>query len=218
MTIKTNMNHQAFTLAEVLITIVVIGIVAAMTLPTVIQKHRKQVVETSLARFYTNIQQAVRLAEAEYGDKLYWDEMGNSCTFKDENAENLECEEGSETALQWYNKYLAKYLKSTNVEAAIGSNKHTAVYVYFIDGTAMVLYSDGTNFYLNPKYINDKDRTQEFGTVAFPFSFDKTKGFVPYNYNGTYKQTCKQGSNGNGCTMVIAENGWKIPDNYPFRF
>lgn len=36
--------NKAFTLAEVLITLGIIGIVAAMTLPTVLSKYREQVV------------------------------------------------------------------------------------------------------------------------------------------------------------------------------
>lgn len=37
---------NAFTLAEVLITLGIIGVVAAMTLPTLIQNHQKQVYAT----------------------------------------------------------------------------------------------------------------------------------------------------------------------------
>lgn len=35
-----DMRYKGFTLAEVLITLGVIGVVAAMTLPTLIQEHR----------------------------------------------------------------------------------------------------------------------------------------------------------------------------------
>lgn len=211
------LKRHGFTLAEVLITLGIIGIVAALTLPQLTQKYKKQEVETKLAKFYTNIQQAVILAEAEHGDKLYWDEIGNSCTFISENEENPECEKGSETALQWYNKYLAKYLISTSVEAYLGTNKHAYIIVKFTDGSAMALCSDGTNFYINAKYIG-KDITPEFGTVAFPFIFDSKKGFVPNSWNIDYKDLCKQGTRGVGCTQVIAENGWKIPDDYPWKF
>lgn len=43
--------YNGFTLAEVLITLGIIGVVAAMTLPGLIAKHRKTVIETKLARF-----------------------------------------------------------------------------------------------------------------------------------------------------------------------
>lgn len=36
------MNAKAFTLAEVLITLGIIGVVAAMTLPTLVQRYKEQ--------------------------------------------------------------------------------------------------------------------------------------------------------------------------------
>lgn len=63
---------HAFTLAEVLITLGIIGVVAAFTLPALIQKNNNKVVETRLMKFYSTINQAVRLAEVDYGDKKYW--------------------------------------------------------------------------------------------------------------------------------------------------
>ena len=41
-----NFRKIAFTLAEVLITLGIIGVVAALTLPTLIENHNKRVVET----------------------------------------------------------------------------------------------------------------------------------------------------------------------------
>ena len=56
----------AFTLAEVLITLGIIGIVAAMTMPALIQKNNNKVVETRLKKFYSAINQAVLMAEKDY--------------------------------------------------------------------------------------------------------------------------------------------------------
>lgn len=42
-----------------------------MTLPTLVQKYRNRVVETRLQKFYSAINQAVKMAELEYGDKKY---------------------------------------------------------------------------------------------------------------------------------------------------
>lgn len=65
-------NFNAFTLAEVLITLGIIGVVAAITIPTLIQQHRKQVIETRLKKFYSSVNQAVKLAEVDFGDKKLW--------------------------------------------------------------------------------------------------------------------------------------------------
>lgn len=47
----------AFTLAEVLITLGIIGVVAAMTMPTLIANHRKTVLKTQFKKAYSELQQ-----------------------------------------------------------------------------------------------------------------------------------------------------------------
>ena len=56
---------KAFTLAEVLITLGVIGVVAAMTLPSLIQKHNEKVIVTQLKKVYSTFSQAYKMAEAK---------------------------------------------------------------------------------------------------------------------------------------------------------
>ena len=52
---KGYMKKQAFTLAEVLITLGIIGVVAAMTMPTLIANHRKQVYVSGLKKGMSTI-------------------------------------------------------------------------------------------------------------------------------------------------------------------
>ena len=53
---------KAFTLAEVLITLGIIGIVAAMTLPSLIANYQKKVTVNRLKQAYSMINQALLLA------------------------------------------------------------------------------------------------------------------------------------------------------------
>ncbi len=69
----TQHKHAGFTLAETLITLVVIGIVAAITVPTLINKHRKAEVETRLKATYSIFANAFKAAEADYGSIGTWD-------------------------------------------------------------------------------------------------------------------------------------------------
>ena len=57
----------AFTLAEVLITLGVIGVVAALTIPTLISQHQKKVYVTQFEKAYNTITNAFRLMQAETG-------------------------------------------------------------------------------------------------------------------------------------------------------
>lgn len=49
-------NKFAFTLAEVLITLGIIGIVSAMTLPSIVASHRKEVLKAELKKTYNELQ------------------------------------------------------------------------------------------------------------------------------------------------------------------
>lgn len=57
---------KAFTLAEVLITLGVIGIVAAMTMPTVINKYKQKQLEVAFGKTSAIIENALNLALSEY--------------------------------------------------------------------------------------------------------------------------------------------------------
>ena len=62
----------AFTLAEVLITLGIIGVVAAMTLPALIANYEKQVTITKLKKAQSILTQGIRLAELDNGDICTW--------------------------------------------------------------------------------------------------------------------------------------------------
>ena len=65
--------NKAFTLAEVLITLGIIGIVAAMTLPVLITSNKNKQLETGLKRSYSLIQQALEMYQAETGERITQD-------------------------------------------------------------------------------------------------------------------------------------------------
>ena len=60
---------KGFTLAEVLITLGIIGVVAAMTIPTLMTKYAKQRTETQLVKFYSMMNQTLRMSVADNGDR-----------------------------------------------------------------------------------------------------------------------------------------------------
>lgn len=55
-TCSNNWTKLGFTLAEVLITLSIIGIVAELTLPTLITSYKKQIYTTQLEKFYSEFQ------------------------------------------------------------------------------------------------------------------------------------------------------------------
>ncbi len=90
------MRIMAFTLAEVLITLGIIGIVAAMTLPSVINKIQNKDKTARLKKFYSSINQAVNRSIVDNGDPVYWVE-----TLAYHNSDSL---------YDWFDKYIMKYM------------------------------------------------------------------------------------------------------------
>lgn len=60
-------SKKAFTLAEVLITLGIIGVVAAMTIPTLVGKYKDKELTTRAKKTYNVIGNALQLAQVAYG-------------------------------------------------------------------------------------------------------------------------------------------------------
>ena len=63
---KTNGTKKGFTLAEVLITLGIIGVVAAMTIPTLIQNTNSVKFATQFKKDISTLSQAALMAQAQY--------------------------------------------------------------------------------------------------------------------------------------------------------
>jgi len=204
-----------------LITLGIIGIVAALTMPPFIQKHQKHVVETKLKRFYSNINQAFRLSEIDNGPKEEWiKDFFNLCdSIYSDNVFKEEC------LATIYNKYLKNYIKVTKTEytTEIWGGSYL---LYFADGSIVAMSYRGHDYI----YFIDSNalKHKKVGKNMFPFGFYGSllamprgkefanKGVEPYisnGYDGTREFLKTNPENG---AKLIQLNGWKIPDDYPF--
>lgn len=66
-----------FTLAEVLITLGIIGIIAAMTIPSLVRKSQNKALEAAFKKNYSVIQQAFYMYQAEHGERLKSSDLAN---------------------------------------------------------------------------------------------------------------------------------------------
>lgn len=97
--ICANTRKNAFTLAEVLITIGIIGIVAALTMPSLIQKNKEKATVTAVKKAYSVLSNAYTLAKLDNGDPTNW----NTITYASFD--------GAVNGL----KVLSKYMKSVKI-------------------------------------------------------------------------------------------------------
>lgn len=65
-------SKKAFTLAEVLITLAIIGVVAALTVPTVIRNYQERQTISALKKAYAQLSQAFNMATIENGAISTW--------------------------------------------------------------------------------------------------------------------------------------------------
>ena len=206
------LRKTAFTLAEVLITLGIIGVVAALTLPALINNYEKSVVETRMQKFYTNINAALKLSIVENGDMVDW-------TFPQDYYDA----DGSEKFFNTYLKNNLQYLKT--VPRVTTSWPTNGIEVDLNDGSAFVLSDTWITYYPN---ANKKQRS---GVDSFIFIINKNgNSVVPHGYDlklneSTIKlvEDVSYSCNGKSrkafnrsCAAYIMQNGWKIPEYYPW--
>lgn len=69
---------EAFTLAEILVTLGIIGVVAALTIPNLIANYQKEQTVIQLKQVYNMLENAEKMAEVDYGPSATWDYTPNA--------------------------------------------------------------------------------------------------------------------------------------------
>lgn len=211
----------AFTLAEVLITLGVIGVVSAITMPTLIQNYQKNVTVNRLKETYSILSQAVKMSEIDNGDIDEWSWAST----------------GSEAHIEWVNKYLAPYLKYTKL---VPNEAGTRAHLYLPNGVVLEFWCSGGNqmhvwVYLDGK-INMNSGKNFFGFFigGVPLAgnnkevrpYDSSFNETSYYNNGEteirdkWKNNTRFGCNKDAhkyyCAGLIMHDGWQIKDDYPW--
>lgn len=204
---------NAFTLAEVLITLGIIGVVAAMTMPSLIMHHKKVETSARLKKFISSINQALLFAENEKGMREDW-EIGEI--------------NSHESSYNFLNNYIKPYVKSHDIEknSLYGL---TGATLTFLDGSQMFIKIGSCyDIYYD---VNGRKLPNQKGRDIFPFILCKNKGCKlstnqvtgfwcsadedrPTDKERLYN-LCK--SNLQNCTMILEDNQWEIPDDYPVK-
>ena len=207
----------AFTLAEVLITLGIIGVVAAMTMPSLMQNYKRQQATARIKKFVSVINQALISAENDLGPREDWVIEGDAST-----------EGNSDCAYNFLNTYIKPYIKSDDIEKRrlFGMNMAT---LRFVDGSQMSVKVGACYdiFY----DINGEKGPNEKGKDIFVFILCKNGG-CNFNSNQvrgfycaptgqqfpTHEQlidNCKDRNRGSYCTILLEQNGYEFPKDYP---
>lgn len=227
------MKKYGFTLAEVLITLGIIGVVAAMTLPTLIQKQQEKIAVNQLKKSYTVFSQAFLRAVAENGPAESWD-IGTHDSidgaqklydiFKPHLLKVKDC--GLEQGCFYSGTYKALNAPSYAWQPSTHSRYARGI---LADGTAFLFWSAGSGCNFNASIdgtgklskvcgsikvdINGTKGPNQAGIDFFNFTITKT-GILPNDGKGIkdqYEEICEynNSSNRNGmyCTAWVIYKG-----------
>ena len=219
---EVNMK-KGFTLAEVLITLGIIGVVAAMTLPTLVQNYKEQETVTRVKKFYSVFSQAYAMAVLENGTIDTWG-LVNSERDKD----GMYTEDSLKQNEIFIQK-IAPYLKKIKY-VSISKDNSTLGFV-MPDGTRIVgLWFDIAQCSENPKLScgdldiatdrkskynrtseDQKDPNGQIRSSIFNFEIFQDQ-IVPHGMRtdnpGTYFEGyCKTGRRYSLCTSWVILNG-----------
>lgn len=232
----TGKHKRAFTLAEVLITLGVIGVVAAMTIPVLISSYQKKVIETTLKEDFSIFSQVNKMMVAN------------------DVALDLGTADKSDEAIkQWFDTYMLPYINVSNVcynepgcwskyidTTMLNGQWFTECtknigcgvnYISFImNNGSKVALDIGNNEQLRSIFgvdstaatclkmyvdVNGDKKPNRLGIDTFLMTFTED-GFVPAGFSKTpeeLKQNCTTNSTGYWCMTHIKNNGWTIPDD-----
>ena len=222
----------AFTLAEVLITLGIIGVVAAMTMPSLIQRHREKVIVSQLKKSYSTLQQAYLMTVNELGTPDQW-------TLKDDLQTDNDDVDDSNNLLYYMKDYLkiTKYcggkalgcwantysLKGSAFQSHESLNRYSKAIL--ADGESILTYvmspdcssSNGAIHNICGFFrvdVNGPKQPNQMGKDVFSFYIAKDR-IVPagsasepdyyiYNFNNSCRDASSQ--EGRGCTAWVIYN------------
>ena len=222
---------SAFTLAEVLITLVIIGVIAAITVPTLITKYQKEQTVTRLKKAYSALSQTTNRAIADYGPINTWEYTDSKDFVNKFIVPYMSVMKPAQTQNEgnWYNKF--NYLN--NIEATFGGSK---VRIYLNDGSSITggiqgYSSVNPSLYRGAFYIdiNGDKKPNKVGKDMFLFFYYLTDShyggkIIPEGYaslrerimGGSSDWTCNKNKRGTFCAALIIKDGWQIKDDYPW--
>ena len=220
--------NLAFTLAEVLITLGIIGVVTALTIPTLMKNYEKKVTIVKLKKAISVISQAYKHSVYDLGEPDDIFNMGGSAYFEQYWAPYLKilkyCNTASDcgytASMPW------KYPNGTKAGFAViygdfGRTVYTPdgfVYMVRVKAQAsntvksriVVVDINGgakPNMYGKDVFFLERDEANE---IVQPLGYDKDDNYI--NQNCT-KSCCLLTST---CAEKIRRAGWEIDSSYPW--
>lgn len=215
------MKYRAFTLAEVLITLGIIGIVAAMTIPTLMAKIQENSYKSQYKKIFSELNQALRLLEEDDSSPLLLCKSMDDKCFREQFVKKIKishiCDDAIPNKCQAKSKFLnnTEQLKTTNVNgkwpAFMALRGYSVKFRYHYNNC--VTYEEVENGrYGNLNTcgwvqvdVNGLSGPNTVGKDIFYLSLLQN-GFVPRFYTDNHVNDCKKGT-GVSCSSLYINGG-----------
>lgn len=198
---------MGFTLAEVLITLGIIGIVAAMTLPSLIQKQRDKEIIVRVRKLYSDISNAALKAQSNYGVVGDNSQLFNPDNTHLQTAQNLVkyfngaklCKSSSQKDCTKYYYYDVKYAQFYTNDGSTGSSWTAEQWL------PAIILNNGGIIYVNQR--NNPDcYAEESYTVRDEYGYPILDENGKEQVRSNYVSICS--------TLTFDVNGRKSPNRF----
>ncbi len=228
------MNYKtAFTLAEILITLGIIGVVSAITIPTLISTHQREVNISRAKKLYSIFSQNINQTTIENGELQYWNWDLNLQQFVETYLlKNLNITKNCKTSNGCWNSNGIIYGLNGTYEEQI---KTSSFYkIQLADGTYIAFRKQDNKHLHIYCDVNGNKRPDKYGidnfvlTItpgAFNDSFHNIKVAGVYFYgHGLPRNTllngaghgCNKTKSGAYCGALFQYDNWQLQSDYKF--
>lgn len=220
---ETRMKNKGFSLAEVLITLGIIGVVATMTIPLLIQNYQKRVTVSRLKKSYNGLQNAIQMSISENGDMSTWDFSSNMDYSGVESKIFFD-----RYIVQYYKKLKNYHVYQNEIRSIDGLSPVRPNWITLPDGTAIGVTIKGTDYMWIYIDINEEKQPNRLGKDIFLLKITPNENSLKFQGQGLTNQKlvnegaypCAKGTNqpnaGGQCGAKIMQDGWKMADDYPW--
>ncbi|MBR6162485.1 type II secretion system protein [bacterium] len=206
-------KEKAFTLAEVLITLVIIGVIAAITIPSLINKTNNQETVSRLKKAYSSLSQATNLIILEEGPVTSWatslDNIYNLYMKKLINTKKCNREIGcfEQGTIHWLSSRTEDFNSSTWRKFVLQDGSQILIAPQLSQNCTLDNeVNDGSKNHCARIVvdINGAKKPNTFGRDIFMFVLKKD-GLYPAGCD--YDNQCNNNSCGSACTCKVLREG-----------
>ena len=191
----------AFTLAEVLITLGIIGVVASLTIPTIVKTYKEKLLISQLKKAYATLANGLQLSAVDNGDMQEWP-TGSQMNI--DNYWKIYIQPYFNSAQICKNSTACGY-KNLNESEWSGANWRLGT----MDSRLLFRLIDGTVIFI-PRNSTDVNGAESYVDLVF---IDVNGTQKPNKYCSdvfVFQRNTKEGIRPTGCTKILIKNNWRF--------